>query len=489
MNFILFNPDEMRAESVGCYGHPVAQTPHMDRLAAEGVRFDQCHVQHTVCSPSRCSFMTGWYPHVRGHRTLWHLLRPDEPNLLKYLKQAGYDVHWWGKNDLLAPESFADSVTSAGSGPARLRLSGGTPGKRNAFRFRERGYYSFLYEPEGRGPVENLNDFLCVRAAIEYLRQGPKEPFVLYLPIGLPHCPYAAPQPWHDLIDPDSLPPLRPVEPAGKPGFHRLIRRYRQLDSLDESVFRKINAVYLGMISLVDHMLGRLLEALEESGHADDTAVIVFSDHGDWAGDYGLVEKWPSGLDDCLTRVPLILRVPGNRRGHVVHEPVELFDIMATVRELAGVPSRHTHFARSLVPQIQGAPGDPDRAVFAEGGYDLHEPHCFEGYPPRGEKIMTPEHIYYPKLLQQQECPESVCRTVMIRTASHKLVRRTNGEHELYDLEKDPRETVNVADAPEYRTVRQALEQRLLDWYLHTSDVTPFDENPRGFTPAPGVRL
>src|SRR5690554_5848771 len=109
MNFILFNPDEMRAEGVGCYGHPLVPTPNIDRLAAQGTRFDQCHVQHTVCTPSRCSFATGWYPHVRGHRSLWHMLRPDEPNLYKYLKQAGYDVRWWGKNDTLAQESFASS--------------------------------------------------------------------------------------------------------------------------------------------------------------------------------------------------------------------------------------------------------------------------------------------------------------------------------------------------------------------------------------------
>ncbi|MCB0187379.1 MAG: sulfatase-like hydrolase/transferase, partial [Caldilineaceae bacterium] len=75
MNFIIFQPDELRAESVGCYGHPLAPTPNIDALAAQGTRFDQCHVQHSVCTPSRCSMMTGWYPHVRGHRTLWHLLR------------------------------------------------------------------------------------------------------------------------------------------------------------------------------------------------------------------------------------------------------------------------------------------------------------------------------------------------------------------------------------------------------------------------------
>ncbi len=487
VNFILFNPDEMRAESLGCYGHPAARTPHLDRLAAEGVRFEQCHAQHTVCSPSRCSFMTGWYPHVRGHRTLWHLLRPEEPNLLKYLKQAGYDVRWWGKNDLLAPDSFAGSVTSAGRpdqgpfapaklGPPPRPICSAAPGSPE--------HYSFLRSPNETGAPEEHPDFRCVRAAIEYLRAGPEKPFVLYLPIGFPHCPYWAPRPWHDLIDPDTLPPLRPMEGAGRPDFHQLIRRYRGLDRLDEAIFRKINAVYLGMIAFVDHMLGRLLDALEASGHAGDTAVFVFSDHGDWAGDYGLVEKWPSGLDDCLTRVPLILRVPGNTPGHAAPEVVELFDILPTILELAGIPSRHTHFARSLLPQLSGAPGDPERAAFAEGGYDLQEPHCFEGYPPRGEKIMHPGHVYYPKLAQQQEVPESVCRSVMVRTRSHKLVRRSSGAHELYDLSRDPRETTNVYARPEYEHARGALENRLLEWYLRTSDVTPEDENPRGF-PAP----
>jgi choline-sulfatase len=134
MNFILFNPDEMRAESAGCYGHPVAPTPNLNRLASEGTRFDQCHVQHPVCTPSRCSFMTGWYPHVRGHRTLWHMLRPDEPNLLKYLKQAGYEVLWGGKNDLLAPESFADSVDDFRLGDRSQRAIRGVPAGRNPFR-------------------------------------------------------------------------------------------------------------------------------------------------------------------------------------------------------------------------------------------------------------------------------------------------------------------------------------------------------------------
>jgi len=475
MNVIYFNPDEMRADVLGCYGHPLARTPAFDRLAAEGVRFDQCHVQHTVCTPSRCSFMTGWYPHTRGHRTLWHCLRPDEPNTLKYLKRAGYDVHWIGKNDLLAPQSFAESVTRVHAVTGQLGRS------EDLFAPEQPGFMSFL-----RGPMDGHNhDWHGATEAVRFLesRRPGDRPFFLFLAFGFPHCPYTCPEPYYSMYDPDDLPPLRPAELPGKPDFHQAIRRYRRLDELDEGVFRKIMAVYLGMVSYVDAMFARVLEALDRTGLADDTAVVFFSDHGDWAGDYGLVEKWPSGLDDCLTRIPMVVRTPGCAAGHVVREPVECFDIMPTTLELAGVACEHVHHARSMMPQLRGAPGDAGRAVFAEGGYDPHEPHCFEGKNIAGDIGSNPKGIYWPKGLQQQQRPETVRCATMIRTASGKLIRRPGGQHELYDLLADPRELHNLWDDPRAAGLRAELTERMLDWYVHTADVVPTDADPRGFPP------
>jgi arylsulfatase A-like enzyme len=215
------------------------------------------------------------------------------------------------------------------------------------------------------------------------------------------------------MFRPEDVPPLRPPDLPGKPDYHRLIRQTRRLDRLDDAFFRQLHAVYQGMISVTDALLGMLLDALDETGHADDTAVFLWSDHGDWAGDYGLVEKWPSALDDCLTRVPFVARVPGEgvARGHVVREPIEMFDVMATSLELAGITPDHTHFARSLVPQLRGAAGDSRRAVFSEGGYDPHERHAFEGRVEGGAGFRDPSHIYYPKGRLQQDVPESVCRS------------------------------------------------------------------------------
>lgn len=471
MNIIYINPDEMRADVLGCYGHPLAQTPHIDRLAAGGVRFQQSHVQHTVCTPSRCSFMTGLYPHNRGHRTLWHPLQRDEPNTMQYLKQGGYDVHWIGKNDCLAPDAFDQAVTQV------HKITGGGSSA-PVFEKGEPGEFSFL-----RGPMDAPpRDAHCFDRAIDLIksRKTTDPPFFLFLATAFPHPIYHAPQPWHDMYNPDDLPPLHPADLPGKPDFHGLIRQYRQLDQMDEAVFRKIRAVYLGMVSYVDHLVGQLLDALDETGLADDTAIVFFSDHGDWAGDYGLVEKWPSGLDDCLTRIPLIIRAPGGTAGHVVDEQTACFDIMPTTLELAGIEAQHTHFAQSLVPQIHGGAGDPDRAVFAEGGYDIHEPHCFEGKPDDGV-AGNPNGIYYPKGMQQQDHPESVCRSAMIRTNSHKLIRRTSGRHELYHLTDDPDELYNRYSQPEMSAVQHTLEQSLLDWYIGTGDTVPWTPDPRGF--------
>jgi choline-sulfatase len=202
-----------------------------------------------------------------------------------------------------------------------------------------------------------------------------------------------------------------------------------------------------------------------------------------------MVEKWPSGLEDCLTRVPLMMRMPGNKAGHVVKEQVELFDLMATVLDIADIEAEHTHFARSLVPQLNGAAGDPERIVFAEGGYDTHEPHCFEGYEPRMRKNPKNAGKYRPKYFVQQNHPLSVTRAVMARTPEYKLIYRPQSVSELFDLKKDPRELRNVIDDPAYGAIRADLQQKILDWLIHTSDVTPVHEDRRGLPPPSEPRV
>lgn len=503
MNIIYFNPDEMRADALGCYGHPLVKTPNLDRLAAMGTLFEQCHVQNTVCSPSRCSFLTGTYVHNRGHRSLWNLLKDDEPNTFRYLKEGGYDVHAIGKNDLYSPKAAKSALTYLhkveGGSSSRPIHPKGTP-----------GYFSFLYEPL----ESDHHDKYMADKAVEIVRSwktGDK-PYMLFLPFSFPHCPYTAPEPWYSMYDPKDIPELlvtkfkdhlsyaesdyllnKPFSEkfGAVPSYHPLIRKSRELDKIDPSELKKIMAVYLGMISYSDHLFGKILDAVEETGQLENTAIFAFSDHGDWAGDYGLVEKWPSAMDDKLTRIPMIVKVPGGKKGHRVAEPIECFDIVPTTLSLAGIEATHTHFAKDMGAQLKGEKGDATRAVFCEGGYNENEPVCnesfsghkgFDGYNER-QTISQPENIYYPKSKMQFDFPFTVSRTTMIRTMKYKLIARPRDVSEFYDLERDPEEMYNRYGDQNFALAQEELEGRLLTWYIETADAAPWGRDPRGWDP------
>jgi choline-sulfatase len=467
-NLILFLPDEMRADAIGCYGNPVCRTPNLDSLAKTGTRFADCHVQFPVCAASRCSLLTGWPTSVHGHRSLYYLLRPDEPNLFRYLRQAGYDVYWFGKNDALAPASFADSVTEWFDHPSRLPQ--GAPGVRTG---------------GPRAPLTMLSDvkidrretpdFGLLQRAIRVLEQRERDrPFCIFLPTSDPHPPYRAPTGFGDLYRPGDLPPLVRSDLSGKPLFHRAIRESYGLTRVSDADLRQVRATYYGQVTYADWLLGELMEAMERTGRDRDTALIVSSDHGDYAGDYGLVEKWPSGLETCLTHVPLIVRSPGAAQRHVVNSPNELFDIMPTMIELAGTRTRHTHFAQSLVPQLNGAAGDPTRAAFSEGGYNVYEPQAFE--PRLGG-------LYAPKTDLQNERPETVARVASVKTSEFSFVARPEEKSELYDRRADPMETRNLIDSPKHERVRERLQAALMERYIRTTGIPPKDKDSRDTPP------
>jgi choline-sulfatase len=216
------------------------------------------------------------------------------------------------------------------------------------------------------------------------------------------------------------------------------------------------------------------MSALQRTGKDDDTAIFLFSDHGDYTGDYGLIEKWPSGLEDCLTHIPLVVRAPGGKKGHVSAEMVELYDVMQTAIDLAGTQTAHTHFARTLLPQMHGAQGDPDRASFAEGGYNTYEPQCFE--PLAGG-------MYTGKVRLQNERPETVSRSAMVRTRDHKLILRPQGQSELYSNVDDPHETRNLIDDSSVATIQAKLQSQLLRHFLETTGIAPFDKDQRAAPP------
>lgn len=214
-HIIIFNPDQWRGDVLGHRGNQAAVTPNLDDwVETDAVSFVNAYCQNPVCTPSRCSFMTGWYPHVRGHRTMFHMLRPDEPMLLKTLKEEGYFVWWGGKNDVIpAQHGFENYCHKKYEAPNTLTR----PLQPNLHSFDDwRGdpkgdnYYSFYggkLEPYKDDTVYFDSDWAMLEGAIEQIKNAPDDkPLCIYLPLNYPHPPYAVEDPWYSMINRSEMP-------------------------------------------------------------------------------------------------------------------------------------------------------------------------------------------------------------------------------------------------------------------------------------------
>jgi len=460
-------------------GNPAAVTPNLDNLCrTEGVSFRHAFCQSPVCTPSRCSFMSGWYPHVRGHRTMFHMMAPDEPVLLRRLREEGYFVWWGGKNDLTPGQDSIEPYCDVRNPTDWPPLRGEIPPD-PAWRGSPQGdnYYSFYQGRLDKGPEDFFIDFdwKQVTGALDFINgyDGDK-PLCVYLPLHFPHPTYRVEEPWYSIIDRAKVPPRGPTPPgfAGKPGMLKGIYHRQQMQNWSEERFTELRATYLGMCARVDHQYGMIADALKARCMYEDTALFVFSDHGDFTGDYGLVEKTQNTFEDCLTRVPLLIKPPSGIpvKPRISDALVELIDFPATVEALLGIEPRHTHFGRSLLPLIAGERDDHRDAVFCEGGRLHGETHCMEI---ESNPENNPSDLYWPRQqMQRSEGPEHT-KAVMCRTGRYKYVRRLYERDELYDLAADPGEVVNRIDDRQLAPVLAELKERLLTFYLETADVVP----------------
>lgn len=485
-NIVLFNPDQWRGDVMGHLGNPAAVTPNLDELVrTNAVSFSNTFCQNPVCTPSRCSLMTGWYPHVRGHRTMYHMLRPDEPMLLKRLKDAGYFVWWGGKNDVVPAENGYDAYCDVKYVPGRTSdLASNLHANVSGWRGEPDSdtYYSFYVgRLEGKSGSEYYDgDWAHVQGAIEFVRHAPSDrPFCLYLPLLYPHPPYGVEEPWFSQVARDNIPARTPAPQdwSNMPSLLRGIYERQYMQSWTEDRWTELRATYYGMCARVDHQFGLLVKTLKEMGLYEDTAIFFFSDHGDFTGDYGLVEKTQNTFQDCLTRVPLIIKPPASTtvKPRVTESLTELIDISATIEELAELEATHTHFGTSLIPILTGATEFNRDAVFCEGGRLHGEVHCME---------MESDHhniggLYWPRLSLQQSAGPEHTKAVMCRTPEFKYVMRLYELDELYDLRSDPKEMYNRIEDPSMQLTAQELRNRLLRFFLETSDVVPWEANRR----------
>ena len=498
-HIVIFNPDQWRGDALGHVGHPAVRTPNIDALvASDAVSFRNAFVQATVCTPSRCSFMTGWYPHVRGHRTMYHMLNPTlgETNLLKVLRDNGYFVWWGGKNDLvpgqLGFEEHCDVHFRPGVADYErwgVRPQPGSHGGDLSWRGDPDGdnFFSFfkgrLQAPDGG--VWFDGDWAMVHGAIDFMRRYDGDaPLCLFLPLGYPHPPYCVEEPWYSLTDRDALPDRHVYETwHDKPGLLTGIRDGQGLTGWTEQRWRELRATYYGMCARVDHQFGLLVDALRETGLYGDSAVFLFSDHGDFTGDYGLVEKTQNTFQDCLSRVPFVVKPPAciDAAPGVRDQLVELVDFPATVYDLAGIDCGYWHFGRSLAGLFNEADRGHRDAVFCEGGRLSGEVQASERESLSAD---TGLGLYSPRVnLQVAESePLPHTKAAMCRERRFKYVRRAFESDEFYDLAEDPGETRNLINDASNRDHVLRLKERMLAWYMETCDVVPLDTDRRNFS-------
>ena len=206
---------------------------------------------------------------MRGHRSLAYFLRPEEPNMFRYLRDAGYDVFWFGKNDALAAQSFYQSVTMwnysdhqpVGQAPAAVSASPQTDYPRTFIR-------------GAGGPPTKTIEYEYLTAAIRILeRRETDRPFCIFLPLISPHPPYGAPEGFHNMFNPADIAGLRPRNLSNRPDYMKAIPRAYGIDKMSDDTFRNVRALYYGSVSYSDWLLGQLMEAIERTNHQKDTAL------------------------------------------------------------------------------------------------------------------------------------------------------------------------------------------------------------------------
>ncbi len=383
-NVLFIAIDDLRPD-LGAYGHPVAKSPHIDRLAAGGITFMRAYCQEAVCTPSRASIMTGRRPDQTGVLNLYTRFRdrlPDVETLPQFFHRRGYAATAFGKI-FHSQEPYQDPASW--SEPATLYKNDISeayflPKNQNPITTGDRPITGRKMSATEAAEVEDSRypDGKIARHAVAWLRgraaRAGSEPFFLAVGFHKPHLPFSAPRRYWELYDRESFATVpNPTAPADQlplavvPSLPEL-RGYQDIP--DEGPIPSAKAAelrhgYLACVSFIDAQVGLLLDELERSGAAKNTIVVLWGDHGFHLGERGYWCKATNYERD--TRVPLIMRVPGSaNEGQRTDALVELVDVFPTLVDLAGFSPPVDLAGVSLLPVIEDVNGSVKSAVYSQ---------------------------------------------------------------------------------------------------------------------------
>ncbi|HUG89620.1 MAG TPA: sulfatase [Planctomycetaceae bacterium] len=439
---VLFLISDDLNNALGCYGHPQVKSPNIDRLAARGVLFERAYCQFPLCGPSRNSLLTGLYPNSTGIYANQQIFRQTIPTHHSLSQAFRLDGYFAGRIGKLYHYNVPRSVGTNGHddpGSWELELNPAgcdrleeephifslTPGQFG-------GTLSWYASPKGD---EHHTDGLMATDAewvLERCARQTDRPFFLAVGFFRPHTPYVAPRPYFDHYPEKDMPVVRGVEedqadlPAAALGSYK-----REQDKLTDDLRRQCVQAYFASVTFMDAQVGRVLDALDRLGLAENTIIVFMSDHGYHLGEHGLWQKM--SLFEESARVPLIIVAPGAARpGGVARAPVGLVDVYPTLTELCGVRAPENLQGQSLVPLLAdpAAPGRGWALSQVTRGRGARQGGRFFGYS--------------------------------LRTPRWRYTEWDEGEQgrELYDHDADPRELTNLASHPAHtQTVAQLSDQ------------------------------
>ena len=419
LNVLFIAIDDLNDWVGGYDGHPQAKTPHMDRLAAQGTVFTNAHCQAPICNPSRTSLMLGMRPSSTGiyMNRPWFRMTPRNKGrvtLSQYFAEHGYRTLTTGK---IYHASRVD-------GPS-FQVVGPRPGQRLKIDKQivtEIGSSSKLWD---FGPQqydeEKFSDFVDASWAVEKLQVKHQKPFFLAVGFYRPHVPWYAPQRFFDVRPRAAVkvPDVRDDDRTDLPDAALQLTNNSLPPShkwfVETDHWKDAVQSYLACVSFTDAQVGRLLDALDKGPHADNTIIVLFSDHGFHLGEK---QRWAKqSLWESSTRVPLIISVPGGKRGERCSRPVELLHLYPTLLELCGLPARDDLEGISLEPLLKDTQASWNRPAITTYQRNNHA----------------------------------------IRSEYWRYIRYADGSEELYDHRVDPNEWTNLASRSEHNETKRRL--------------------------------
>ncbi|MFM9025942.1 MAG: sulfatase-like hydrolase/transferase [Planctomycetaceae bacterium] len=424
----------------GCYGDTTAATPHVDRLAARGVRFERAYCQFPLCNPSRASLLSGRRPattKVRNNERHFREAVPDAITLPQAFRAVGRRVERIGKlyHYNVPAQIGTDGKDDPPSWDAVFNPKGrDVADEAEIFSLKPGHFGATISWLAADGTDAEQTDGIAAARAVERLEAFAKAGTPFFLAVGFfrPHTPFVAPKPWFERhpLEGVRLPEGAAGDDAGVPAA-ALKSRHAEESRLVGDLGREAIQAYRASVSFVDAQAGIVFAALERLGLADDTVVVFASDHGYHLGEHGLWQK--RSLFEESARVPLVIAVPGGRSAAVATHSVELVDLAPTLCELCGVPAPAGFEGRSLAPLLvgdgSGVAAFPDRPAFTE---------VADGRSSRG---------------------------MSVRSGRWRFTLWNGGAagRQLYDHDTDPREMVNLAERPEHAETVRRLDALLRD--------------------------